>query len=312
MSSEVDFAEGTIVEVHSLRSAPLHNGQRGELLRLDAQSGRWEVRLTSTGKVLALKRDNLRPIAEPTAGTSVEIHSLRSAPQYNGQRGELLRLDANSGRWDVRLTSTGKILALKRDNWTQLVEEPEPSSDDEMEMHGYSQKKIGRFYQEIAAIVASNKPIPSKICLDPSAVVRKGKFGGMLLFDSLLTSQVGFMDAIPLRGMYSEHVLSHDSHDPFSPDKDKTLVCTPEREFFFVVGVDGIDLETWQHKPGAQPTHYPACLVGGRNDKAIAEMMQAREFTRAGLRVEEVVALRMYTGAGWESCCCACVASCLN
>ena len=62
------------------------------------------------------------------------------------------------------------------------------------------------------------------------------------------------MDAIPLRGMYTEHVLSHDSHETFSPDKDKTLVCTPEHEFFFVVGVDGIDLETWEHK--RQPHHY--------------------------------------------------------
>ena len=35
----------------------------------------------------------------------------------------------------------------------------------------------------------------------------------------------------------------------------------------------------------------------GRNAKDIVQLTQTREFTRAGLRVEEVIALRMYTGA---------------
>ena len=36
-------------------------------------------------------------------------------------------------------------------------------------------------------------------------VIRKGKCGGIDLFDSMLKDQVGYMDATALRGVYAEH-----------------------------------------------------------------------------------------------------------
>ena len=39
--------------------------------------------------------------------------------------------------------------------------------------------------------------------MDVSGLVRKGKFGGIDLFDSTLEEQVGYMDTTALRGMCS-------------------------------------------------------------------------------------------------------------
>ena len=231
-----------------------------------------------------------------TEGTAVEVHSLRSSPQHNGKHGEVVRFNTTSGRWEVRLTSSGKVLALKPDNLTPLAVAPEPSSDDEEAMYGYSQKKIRRMYQEIIAILVSNTTAPNKLCLDPSGMVCKGKFGGISLFDGVLEDQVGFMDVILLRGIYTEHVLSHDSHDTFSSPNKENLVCTPASEFFFIVGKDGIDMEKWKLRAHAQPTLYADCLVEGRNAKTISELMKSEQCRRAGLRAEEMVALRLYTG----------------
>ena len=66
-----------------------------------------------------------------TEGTAVEVHSLRSNPQHNGKRGEVVRFNTTSGRWEVRLPSSRKVLALQPDNLTPLPVAPEPSSDDE-------------------------------------------------------------------------------------------------------------------------------------------------------------------------------------
>jgi len=122
---------------------------------------------------------------------------------------------------------------------------------------------------------------------------------------------VGHMDASALRAIYGEHVLSADAQTPFTPPNNPTLQCTPEGELSFVVGTDGIDTETGELKPDARPAHYAGCMVEGRNDKPISELMEAEEARRAGLRVAEVVALRLYSGNilardGGVLTCCAC------
>ena len=151
----------------------------------------------------------------------------------------------------------------------------------------------------------------AKLCMDASGLIRKGVFGGIALFDGTLEDQVGHMDAAALRAIYAEHVLNENARSPFSPPNNPALTCTPEGELFFVVGKDGSDTKKWELKPDARPTHYPGCMVEGRNATPLAELMQAEEATRAGLRDVEVIALRLYSGNmlardGGVLTCCAC------
>jgi hypothetical protein len=95
--------------------------------------------------------------------------------------------------------------------------------------------------QTLAPLVEVMSQRHAKLSLDPSGLVRKGKFGGIGMFDSTLEEQVVCPDAQALRGVYDEHVLSPDSQQTFSPSNKKDLVCTPEGELFFVVGKGGID-----------------------------------------------------------------------
>jgi hypothetical protein len=137
----------------------------------------------------------------------------------------------------------------------------------------------------------------AKLCMDVSGLIRKGKFGGIDLFDSMLEEQVGNMDATALRGMYAEHCMdAASSNAPFSPPNNPSLVCTPEREFYYVVGEGGIDIAKWEVKPGARPAKYDGCMVEGRNATPLSELLQADEAKRAKLRDTELIALRLYSG----------------
>ena len=137
----------------------------------------------------------------------------------------------------------------------------------------------------------------AKLCMDVSGLIRKGKFGGIDLFDSMLEEQVGYMDATALRGMYAEHCIdAASSNAPFSPPNNPSLVCTPEREFYYVVGEGGIDIAKWEVKPGARPAKYDGCMVEGRNATPLSELLQADEAKRAKLRDTELIALRLYSG----------------
>ena len=107
---------------------------------------------------------------------------------------------------------------------------------------------------------------------------------------------MGWADSIALRGIFAEHVLSSDSQTTFSPPNNPELVCTPERELFFVVGKDGIDTATWEIKPDAHPTYEASDMVSGRNAEHMAKLKEAVEFKQAKLTEAELVALRLYTG----------------
>jgi hypothetical protein len=56
-------------------------------------------------------------------GVEVQIHSLTSATEHNGSRGELVRFDSGKGRWDVRIGigQNGRVLALKPDNLYRVM-----------------------------------------------------------------------------------------------------------------------------------------------------------------------------------------------
>jgi hypothetical protein len=103
------------------------------------------------------------------------------------------------------------------------------------------------------------------------------------------------MDATALRDMYAEHCMdAASSNAPFSPPNNPSLVCTPESEFYYVVGKDGMDIAKWEVKPGARPATYDACMVEGRNATPLSELLEADEAKRAKLRDTELIALRLY------------------
>ena len=139
---------GAEVQVHSLTGeACMHyNHLRGELICLDADRGRWNVRITSAaygGKVLALKPGNLRcmlarnghgceevrlaaPREDPRFenGALVQLHSLAGAPEHNECHGVLERLDPATGRWEVKVVQNGganKRLLVKAQNISFLL-----------------------------------------------------------------------------------------------------------------------------------------------------------------------------------------------
>jgi hypothetical protein len=92
-----------------------------------------------------------------------------------------------------------------------------------------------------------------------SGLIRKGKFGGIDWFDSMLEEQVGYMDATALRGMCAEHCMhAASSTAPFTPPNNPGLVCMLKGEFFFVVGKDNAK---WEVKPGARPAKYDGCSL---------------------------------------------------
>ena len=145
------------------------------------------------------------------------------------------------------------------------------------------------------AVDVSAAAVTSKICMDPSSLV-PGKFGDIALFDRPLDQDVGFMDAVPLRGIYLEHVISADSLTAFSPPNHPHLRCTPKGELYFVVGKHGYKTETFELDLEALPTYGDSDMVQGRNAKSLAELMRAPEVVSAGLLLAEVVALRLHSG----------------
>lgn len=138
---------GADVQIHSLTGSTEHNGSRGQLVRFDEDTGRWDVCITigQRGRVLALKPANLyRVMAKESwaaagestmaapgddnrleIGALVQVHSLSAAPEHNGVHGVLELLDTPTGRWQVKtLAKTGghsKTLALKPANLMWMV-----------------------------------------------------------------------------------------------------------------------------------------------------------------------------------------------
>ena len=140
-----------------------------------------------------------------------------------------------------------------------------------------------------AALFTQNQ---HKMCLDPSSLVRR-----VSLIDSKLQEQVGSMDVVnPLRAMYAEHCHAPDSNTVFTPSSYPELSCTPQGEFLFVVGEDGIDKREWKLKGGARPTCGSGSMVEGRNNKSLDELVTAPEAQAANLVPEEIVALRLCSG----------------
>ena len=237
-----------------------------------------------------------------------------SSPQWAGQ---IFIKRTGRRTFVLNVTSDDTVASVKaRLKWrnSRLVHLPQELCDDTRSLGSYGVRKedtlllcgrlCGGGVMGKPTVVAPGENIApqdvaqrhAKLCLDVSGLIRKGKFGGIALFDSTLEEQVGYMDATALRGMYAEHCMGAASLAPFSPPNNPSLICTPEREFWYVVGKDGIDIAKWEVKSGARPAKYDGCMVEGRNATPLSELLEADEAKRAKLRDTELIALRLYSG----------------
>jgi hypothetical protein len=239
-----------------------------------------------------------------------------SCPQWAGQ---IFIQQAGRRTFLLHVTSDDTVASLKaRLKWpdSRLIKSPLELWDDTRSLGSYGVRKEdtlllcgrlcgGGVCMGKPTVVAPCKNIApqdvaqkhAKLCMDASGLIKKGKFGGIDLFDSTLEGQVGYMDATALRGMYAEHCMdAASSNAPFSPPNNPGLECTPEGEFWYVVGKDGIDIDKWEVKPGARPSTYDGCMVEGRNATPLSELLEADEAKRAKLRDTELIALRLYSG----------------
>ena len=89
----MQFMNGEAVQVQSLKTHPEYNGHRGMVVGKKPKINRWVIEIKESGKLLSLKRANLAGFGETCMpgsvfrkGDEVEVHSLSTASQYNGQR----------------------------------------------------------------------------------------------------------------------------------------------------------------------------------------------------------------------------------
>ena len=236
------------------------------------------------------------------SGVAATVNQVEpSSPQWAGQ---IFIKRTGRRTFVLNVTSDDTVASVKaRLKWrnSRLVHLPQELCDDTRSLGSYGVRKedtlllFGRLCGGAPASEAKANEVAqkhAKLCMDLRGLIKKGKFGGIDLFDSTLEEQVDYIDANALRGIYA----AASSSALFSPPNNPGLECTPEGEFWYVVGKDGIDIDKWEVKPGARPSTYDGCMVEGRNDTPLSELLEADEAKRAKLRDTELIALRLYSG----------------
>lgn len=143
---------GDLVQLVDLRMTEL-NGEQGYILRLvpGHKEERVEVKMLSTGKMLSVKRSNVRSVANALGssqrsqrsqhngltralrrGDEVVVQGLTKAVEYNGQRARVTDSDGSaSGRVTVELLRSGRQMSLRRDKLRVMVELSDSEGADE-------------------------------------------------------------------------------------------------------------------------------------------------------------------------------------
>ena len=113
-----------------------------------------------------------------------------------------------------------------------------------------------------------------------------------------IQGKLGRMGLEYVKDMYLEHNHTLDAETEFKTyNAGHVLITTAKREWEFVVGSQGVDLVTWTFDlERAEPKYTPESMVEGRNATPLRELMQLPLVKKAGLRVAEVVAIRLYAG----------------
>ncbi|CAK0837620.1 unnamed protein product [Prorocentrum cordatum] len=130
----------------SKEAAPQLNDMMAVVDHLNAENGRWHVRMVS-GEVKALKPDNLSPVVNPfSPGYVVCVHGLTGAKELNGKEGICQNWDASAGRWKVKLILDDKedIRNVKPENlhaaesWGPAAEKAKVLYREELEALGFT------------------------------------------------------------------------------------------------------------------------------------------------------------------------------
>ena len=138
----------------------------------------------------------------------------------------------------------------------------------------------------------------SKFTQDPNFKGVRGKFAADELFAAGIDGIVGPLDVQYIRAMYNEHSLSAEASKQFTAwNAGHEIKTTPEREWLFVVGRDGLDKSSWTFDvERAEPVVEEGMMVEGRNAEKLAALLRSPEVKRSDVTVAEIVALRLYTG----------------
>jgi len=138
----------------------------------------------------------------------------------------------------------------------------------------------------------------SKFTQDPNFKGVRGKFAADELFAAGIDGIVGPLDVQYIRAMYNEHTLNAEASKQFTAwNAGHEIKTTPEREWLFVVGRDGLDKSSWTFDvERADPVVEEGMMVEGRNAEKLAALLRSPEVERSKVTVAEVVALRLYTG----------------
>lgn len=131
------------MSITRLRNHGALNGTIGRVVEYNQATSRYEVRATETGQLFRVKPDNVVPLAdqekpplappssglpdEPTqkkirVGCVVVLFGLKNAAALNGEEAEVLGIDEEKARMDIRLKSDGSVKKVKSDN-VRLVED---------------------------------------------------------------------------------------------------------------------------------------------------------------------------------------------
>ena len=138
----------------------------------------------------------------------------------------------------------------------------------------------------------------SKFTQDPNFKGVRGKFAADELFAAGIDGIVGPLDVQYIRAMFNEHCLNAEASKQFTAwNAGHEIKTTPEREWLFVVGRDGLDKSSWKFDvERAEPVVEEGMMVEGRNAEKLAALLRSPEVERSHVTVAEVVALRLYTG----------------
>jgi len=139
-----DIPVGTKVAITRLRNHGALNGTVGRVVEFNQSTQRYEVRALETGQLFRVKPDNVVPLVDQdgeevlpptvkppislaklekvpgdqtiTQGCIVSLCGLKNAAWLNGEEAEVLAVDDEKSRLDIRLKHDGSVKKVKSDN----------------------------------------------------------------------------------------------------------------------------------------------------------------------------------------------------
>jgi len=102
---------GTIVTLQGLISKPERNGDRGQIVQYDSNTGRYIIQIENTNETMKVKPTNLFQ-----HDVLVTIHGLVNNAEWNGTKARVLMYKKQKERYTVYHTETKKVMSLKSSN----------------------------------------------------------------------------------------------------------------------------------------------------------------------------------------------------